>query len=948
MRLDRTSSSDQQVTVTVDDERHRGSQLPRKAERLLGTRALYQNSSAVKSRAEDQRPHGACLDAEERRGYAERGNSHDDSSAISRDSMPTHWKTWRHRDKQQVSSGHGAVASHHDYSKNSNASLQSQMRREPSNSTMGSQYYDPARLPSTVSQQTSASAIRDRRWIPPEHLHASASDPALVSSDRPLKSAMKRPTQDRRVSDKGLRRPRKFDISSFFSRSKPSQDQRSSAAGSSSIPPTYGPAEPLEGLSGRENLHLKAHETPASRRATRAKIFDNDLDTVERTRRRPPKGISNWFDGLDDISSEDECEDDGVAVAATTSYPVPRVPAQEDRSRAPQPVKPRGAMPDPVQDNLLAIRDAKIRLKRAMQPPQRRGSEDSNAVDSAVSAEERKRLESRLAGARLAKESILSLSSSSEDERPNLPAIRDSLASDSIHRIQTPSIRNARSVGVLRPAAPARQLQSSRSFQRESAYPRDTVSTFQTSGSIPIRLNSDIPIPPLPMADASNGSDSAVVALHQLEGKRESQRASSRLWSTSENASAQDDGESFVSETTTSYGSEPAHMFAVTEEEMALLEMMRKKRAAMAQNSFSEGHRTLMPEDKRYPTSRRGSSHHRQSTMLGQESDNLGARQNHSPSGSSSPSFPQVSCELEDIAFREGDCEKDTQELEGSREAVNHASGQLLLPQAYDPRAKQVTTTLHPVGKTGGSPQHEFGSAGGFFTDDHDVPLGSTRTPTTDAFPAPPTGRKPSSQRRSRKSPMSPQLIVEEEPIPEQAEVHYHYSRAPGKATMARATTGEDISTDKSVSTCSSPATGSHPTGHHWSPYHASSDSELTKLDSAQPGSKFSFSSAGTSSVWPRTSSSSAHSPSDEARSTINHQQGPVRERRSLVSSQRQAGKPRMSIYKGEDWQVPQGVHRVGSVRSQNSHISAGEDVLAAWAALGGGSEAFTPGRGAR
>lgn len=954
MRPGRKPFFDQRATTSDHVLELGDTQLPSKAERLLGTRGVAEARTG-KSRAENWRPptgHAATDEAYCSRGEtAERAYS--DGAPISQNTMPPRWNSWRNGDSKSWSTAPqeshqqaraGTDSSHPADPHSTGTSLRGQIRREPSDSTIASSYYDAAHLPSNVSQHTSASAIRDRRWLPLRHLAASASDPALAQA-RPLKSALKQPAQPRRTSETSTRRPRKLDISSFFLKPKSSQsnlrpspdvtESPSSATTSELFPSGTVQVQPRRGDERFEAQKMASSgSVDSGRLAARAKVSDNDIkDSTKTNVRRPPKGIKNWFDGLDDISSEEEYEEESRPDVSSTSRSLAPVARQCERPGVAQPVQPRKIKPNSVQDNLHTVEDDKARMRQGMQ---RRGSDNSNAVDSAVSTNERLENQGRMAGAHLADESVLCLSSSSEDEQAYLPSIRDSVANGSSRGAPSPSLRNARSVGVSRPSMPARKLQTSRSFQRESSFPRDTVSTFQTSGSIPIRLNSDIPLPPVPKRDIrTSSSDPTAVALHRLEGGRESSdsRRHPQAASRASSGRQQEDDQSITGETNTSGASDNVHMMAVTDEEMALLEMMRKKRAAMAKNSFSEGYNLA---EQQHRASRREPSHCEEEPR-----EDEGDAENHR----SLSSVPPLT--LAPVANSDQRSNKKTvPKAQGTAEEINNpplrASGPLLLPKAYNPRAKPASISRESEGETHSSQPQEPGAAG--CTDMYSPGIVSAfiRTPTTESFPTPPTShlQKPSLSRSSRKVAMSPSLI-EEEPIPELSEIRNEDDYSLRSVALTTTAKQKGRINHASSTTDSSPALGSHPTGLHSNPYLDVSSLDFNQLDSPLLGNNLAPSSAGASGISPNTPTFSAHTPSDDGRSTASttdHEYPSVRERRLLESSQRKAPTPHKMTSKPEPLESFRSVHRMGSVRSITS---AGDDVLAAWADLGGGSEAF-------
>ena len=554
-----------------------------------------------------------------------------------------------------------AVQPHQFYpdSKPSIESFESKMR----------DYYDASTQPLYVSQQTSASAVRDhglRKGSPMISIHESSSDPTLVKSQKPLKSAMKKSQQDSVRRKDTERKGRRLDIGSLFA-----HQQKPSSSGDGS-PSTHGRQERNFEFFPEETVHAKLQRPqPHARFETqksiggqsnnsdstvREKVFEKDIyDNTKMHVRRPPKGIQNWFDGFDISSDEDEKtwqrerekskvmkEPPPVELPATeamqTNGPLPSTFSpydgalnkqkqqqqhRHDQQQRPQQQRPqqqreqrpahtRKASMDPVEDNLLAIEHAKGMMKRRaeqqkVQPPPP-VQERSRASSTKTSSTKHRENESRLAHSRLASQSILSLSSESEDEQKEPQSRRDSIGDESV------VLGNAASVGMHRPNMPPRQLHTAPANQQENTL-RRSISTEKTSGSIPMRLGSDVPMPPMPADRSTLGSprmaDSTAQALRRLNGIRDSNSQPSRSRRTTRSApdDARSTADRSVAAETTSSATDGSHMMQVSEEEMILLELMRQKRAAMQKNSFSEGYRLALKREEDNIVQRREGAH---------------------------------------------------------------------------------------------------------------------------------------------------------------------------------------------------------------------------------------------------------------------------------------------------------------------------------------------------
>ncbi|TKA34115.1 hypothetical protein B0A50_00095 [Salinomyces thailandicus] len=463
------------------------------------------------------------------------------------------------------------------------------------------------------------------------------------------------------------KRPRRLDLSQFFPQSRsssqpllsPTKLLRSPSAQSNNsgfFPPETVQVH-LKRPSATGPFEMQKTLKPASSDSgltLRPKVFEPDVfDHAKTNVRRPPKGIKNWFDGFDISSDEEEKEVkappplpppqmEPVELPANEALPStfsPWAMQKENASKQPhllprshqwgmkpeseQPVLHRKASVDPVTDNLLAIEAAKDRMQERMRVAgQRKNSVDATTINSALSSHApSQKPPSRLATSRLASQSVLSLSDSDGDGdgKGKLPSIRASVDDASI------MVGDASSVNVEKPAQPPRKLQTKRSMPRESTstmqtnVTTQTNQTNQTSGSIPIRLTDSIPLPEhgpwstqrqRPELLRPNTNDGAARALRRLEGQRESRSEPARSIT---KASSQTFDGSPTSEDSGSLPADAAHMMAVTEEEMILLEMMRNKRAMMQKNSFTEGYQQALKREQEQLARRRESA--RQAAM---------------------------------------------------------------------------------------------------------------------------------------------------------------------------------------------------------------------------------------------------------------------------------------------------------------------------------------------
>ncbi|KAI7446643.1 hypothetical protein KC368_g6983, partial [Hortaea werneckii] len=472
----------------------------------------------------------------------------------------------------------------------------------------------------------------------------------------------------RTASSDKEKKTRRIDLSHFFSQPRsashnllsPNNVSRSPSAlsdGSSFFPPETVQVQ-LKRPSANAPYETQKSLKPPSNDAhypTRPKIFEADVfDHTKTNVRRPPKGTQNWFDAFDISSDEEEqpqytvpkpVQMEPVELPANEALPSTFSPwamkveeEQHQQQHVPpysggrpthdqwaikpesdQPAVHRNASVDPIEDNLLAIGAAKERMQeRIKMTQQRKMSVDSATNASAVSSQQGSRKPpSRLSRSQLTSESVLSLSDFEGDEKEALPSIRGSVDDASV------MVRQASSIYVEKPVQAPRKLHTRRNPPRESTSTVNTTATAQTSGSIPIRLTKSIPLPdggPLsppqmrevyrPYADngaRSHQEEGTAYALSRLEGQRDSKSEPARSRPTTK-ASQQTFNTSVTGDSASSLPTDAAHMMAVTEEEMILLEMMRNKRAMMAKNSFTEGYQQAVKKEQEQLEMRRDSA----------------------------------------------------------------------------------------------------------------------------------------------------------------------------------------------------------------------------------------------------------------------------------------------------------------------------------------------------
>lgn len=506
----------------------------------------------------------------------------------------------------------------------SNNSSQPHVPHKPSNSTLRS-HYDVSQPP---SESLHDMGFRKGSFSAP------TSRNGVDTDGRPLKSALKYQLQQPDVMEKPAS---KKEGSRFrgFGHFLPRQNSSNRTMLQPSQQSHYGSTLSVDSPSASrspsyshsETVRSPPPESLNSESTARPKVFESDVfDSAKVHVHRPPKGIQNWFDGVD-VSSDEE-QGTGEALPSTFSpyedkrhqIPPRNPPTQSGRTqdiptktKAPphknprvsqQPSRPiqtrqRNVSDVFVEENAQAIGVARQRMQAMQVERQQQGAQrkrqNSNEsftpsswshgpslISGGLSARSdygstKHGTDSRLAHSQRANESVLNLSDPSDDER-RPGQIRDSVGGASQYAAD---VAQASPVSVSRPSTAPRPYTSRRSKTRESTM------TTQTSGSIPIHWSNDEvePMPALPRRKTEDSTiDHTSEALRKLIGRDPSVK-----YRRPRPASSKYESESSVAgETIGSLPSDISRMMAVTEEEMALLEMMRQKRAAMQKDNSPE------------------------------------------------------------------------------------------------------------------------------------------------------------------------------------------------------------------------------------------------------------------------------------------------------------------------------------------------------------------------
>ncbi|KAK4554794.1 hypothetical protein LTR86_008296 [Recurvomyces mirabilis] len=913
-------------------------------------------------------------------------------------------------------------------------------RTTSSGSSQG--HYDRSKEPLYVTQQTSASAVRDMglRKPPPMTIHETSSDPNL--GRRPLKSAMKKPSSPEstrkptgsslKLKSSPSKKMKRLDLSQLFP--PPRSSSRNALAAPNLMMPRAGsdvtddsdfpsPAETVR-VELRKPAQNARYETfkrpaPAAAPATRPKVFEKDIyDSAKVNVRRPPKGIQNWFDGFDISSDEEEhVPEQKVRVPGKSGQKPVQEPEAHNvavdfgspwhiKSDREQPRLDRKLSKDPVEDNLLAIHHAKERIQERMrQIDIRKGSIDSGHADattiaSVVSSEMPRRPggESRLAMLDLPSQSALSMSDSDEEE-----------SAPRHGRIDMETLSAMSIAGSTDHTNSRQHLQRQRSFPAENVgrASTSTVQTMQTSGSIPIRLTASIPLPAMPTVAQSppqvqsrrstqtSLASPTTQALRQLTGQDQLTRARRSTKMSHQDFETFNSGESISSAPT-----DGSHLMAVSEEEMILLELMRNKRAAMQKNSFTEGYQLALKREQDALLRRRESAQQTALKILQQREEKTSkSRPGSKIVNTGHSSEPSVDYELrrklsaikkEDVDkalkmnkfladisdptvdnFPEPPSRGQTPAMESKRPPQKF---ELLMPSVYSPTPSKTLDAYSPVSAEDSSPPPEFEDI-----EDHHESLRQFLASSSASenlfgnagvFPTPPSRSRNPSRRDYRVSAVwSPSPVAEEEGVEEgEQDADDAYASSHDKKERRNSVNGRRLSRQYDVDLEAETEPGvplamrhksamPHPlrqggqTAH--SPYHLHPHFDFTPLEFSP--SQLTASPATSISPWtpeamnfPAPASEKptiegayssdnaslrnrAYTPDTDltSLSASGQTNTPASSRKHGMSSRK--APPRLDKIVGHGMRGPESA----------SITSAGEDVLAAWAELGGGTEAL-------
>ncbi|KAF2812574.1 uncharacterized protein BDZ99DRAFT_269621 [Mytilinidion resinicola] len=646
---------------------------PSKAERLLGTSNLALRQS---SRQQPQPPTRTAPvpipEPPQSPGYmtvtvseASFGSDYTDhasSTAVEDVAHPPRWQSLHPRPSSNLLGN--AYNNDRGRAGSIGSTVSRQIHGQGSSSTLRS-FYDAHKSPLAVSQQTSASAVRDmalrkgeRPIHPGEHAKSTPSLPLHQDQESAKRQAKKN-------------KPPRLDLSRLF----PKPRTQNSSNGAPLLSPTKMVNSPMPmsatsedfprnpAASQRETTpapsvkSVQRSDPPAPSRVERPKnqkakgkeaknqkafkrdVFDNAKVNV----RRPPRGIQHWFEGLDE---EDEEEDDDIPPPPPIPERAPPKPAPVRafnlaplRKSSLGRVLPREVVApklDRTQTSHLspATQMEFYKTPAPRRPLHRQRSASNQSVDSQVTAISSR---SKFSTSNLQDNSVLSMSSSDEEyeAEPHKPVapVRDSLAVSTDNEGEI-IIGKAQAFEV-KPRPKHGRNESNRRRPSESTLSMTSVST--SAATIEVMLSPDPHSSYLPRHSRTKASrhsrQPSAIPEHDTRPRTASAGETAALSPTMSPRSAKTSRSE-----PRSTRSEQHKLMAVTEEEEALLEMMRRKRAAMAKHSFSEGYKTALTQATKRgdtPTPRNDEDLHRTSGFLVMDSPGSGLTTGHPASISS-------------------------------------------------------------------------------------------------------------------------------------------------------------------------------------------------------------------------------------------------------------------------------------------------------------------------
>lgn len=499
------------------------------------------------------------------------------------------------------------------------------LRREPSDAMLPA-YYDPGQHPYYISQQTSASAVRDMalyKGAPTIFENTGRAPLRTRSSKAPevVEENLPQARNFRRFSTRRSSRSRGLDLVNLFPQPRSASVRFFSQSRLSRSPFTMTDftSSPSSDRKSRKS-RMAAGSESASGSGRFGRPFDEAiLDQHKTNVRRPPKGIKNWFDAyLDEDDEEDDLADEvdeaePQELPGDDLHPPAYTGHHRHASRAIE--KSTNGFSAPI-DSRHAPRQA---VENAPGHARLNRSSNSSRTDSIQSSHLGSKYDgahNRVASSNIEGDSIMSLSGSEyedEDEdyesdendeeeadraRGKLPAIRDSIFDD-----RNIMVADASTLDVIRVPKPT-QLSDIRIYNQVNS----SRSSFRSSTSAPSTQRRDrlAPLPPHQEQPSFSAIASDSDTLRRLNGLSVKSSCTTETTETSLTSRTQETRSSGTSydDPVNRASQDALHMVAITEEERMLLEIMRQKRVAMQQMSFTEGYQLALRTEQQRLASR--------------------------------------------------------------------------------------------------------------------------------------------------------------------------------------------------------------------------------------------------------------------------------------------------------------------------------------------------------
>jgi hypothetical protein len=476
------------------------------------------------------------------------------------------------------------------------ASVSSSVRPRRSNSTIRS-HYDARNSPMAISQQTSDSAVRDM---------------ALRKGQRPVATEIEEEMEDSNthIVKPVKNKPSRLDLSKLFPKPGQRYDKGLLSPNKMVVSPTAMSAisehfprpmtrEPTPTLASNSHGKLTKSKPwqPSTahpgRSMSPSRLYGRDTyDNAKVHVRKPPQGIKHWFDALDEESDDMEEEEEAHALISPHIKPSDQHQAPPRRSSRGVPEDndaPKGQASRASQYMYDSRKGQYVLANTSMANRLSSPSQHSLQSHSSQTTSWTKDSASALSKKNLQNSSVLSFSSS-EDEGDDAPyrmpkkissvPVRDSIDIDGDHG------------DIVIGQAQAFPMRPS-STRRSSAGKLSILSASTNAATIEVMYT---PEPYAPQHFPRHFTCSSRRSSHVRQPSiiPESENEASRPKTATSPPQSPTARSVRTSKSEPRSGKEAQKFMAVTPEEEALLEALRKKRAAMAQQSWVEGYTTAI------------------------------------------------------------------------------------------------------------------------------------------------------------------------------------------------------------------------------------------------------------------------------------------------------------------------------------------------------------------